>query len=236
MPTVDNCFDDYKGMAYVNGKYCENLMRKLYSKFTLIQLDPAWIDSIPDEVRNSRKEVSNGDNPLYDLDFITLNDVLFKETPLEDVTPDVLKSIKSGDIDKEDLGKYIPESNWERYFSELVECESKYLQTRWDKLYKLRNKIAHNKLFTKSDLENVKKITEEVKEKVDSALDNISTLDVESLPVPPALPEDKLAIEGELVSEDKLPVKTENTEEGSLGALATVALIVGFLAAVSKAK
>ncbi|MUJ39651.1 HEPN domain-containing protein [Aliivibrio fischeri] len=236
-PVFDGVSAFYAEKAYPHIHHIENLMRKLYSKFTLIKLGPQWVDSIPSEVAKPQKKgCVSGSNPLYDMDFITINDLLFKEHPIKEITSDVLKKIKAGSVSSEDIEPYIPTSNWTRYFSELVDCESNYLETRWKKLYDLRNKIAHNKLFTQSDLVDVKKITEDVKSKLLPALTKISTLEVTLIDGPSvSLPQEANAVlEGELCTNELTTVKCESEKDPDLGGLATLALVVGFLAAISR--
>ncbi|MDW6093081.1 HEPN domain-containing protein [Vibrio rhizosphaerae] len=230
-PVFDGISAYYAEKAYPIVHNIENLMRKLYTKFTLIQLGPKWIDSIHTDVGGKQKLPKNGHNPLYDFDFITINDLLFKDYPSKQIDSMVLNKIKQGELKPKDIEKYIPTSNWERYFNDLVECESEYLEKRWRNLYELRNKIAHNKLFTKSDLDNVKKIAEEVKIKLIPALEKIS-----SVSLPPVLNESEI-IEGELYPHDVSTADNKLDEDysGEIGVIATVALVGAFLAAIARA-
>ncbi|EKJ1030775.1 hypothetical protein PIF54_003450 [Vibrio cholerae] len=233
-PVFDGVSAYYAEKAYPVVHNIENLMRKLYTKFTLIQLGPKWIDSIPKDVSGTPKSPQNGHNPLYDFDFITISDLLFTDYPSKQIDSSVLKDIKQGKLSPEEIETYIPTSNWERYFTELVECESKYLQKRWKQLYELRNKIAHNKLFTKADLDNVKKVSEEVKSKLVPALEKISSVNIPELALPASKESD--AIEGELCKNEVVSVdKQENESTSDLGTIATVALVGAFLAAIARA-
>lgn len=199
-----------------------------------MQLGPKWIDSIPKDVGGTQKSPQNGHNPLYDFDFITINDLLFKDYPSKQIDSSVLKEIQQGKISPDDIKSYIPTSNWERYFSTLVECESEYLQKRWKKLYELRNKIAHNKQFTKIDLDEVRKISEEVKSKLTPALDKISSIKIPEIPLP--VSEQMDIIEGDLCRNDLIPTspKTDGVASGSIGTIATGALIGAFLASLTR--
>ncbi|WP_199465309.1 HEPN domain-containing protein [Vibrio sp. bablab_jr001] len=234
-PVFDGVSAYYAEKAYPVVHNIENLMRKLYTKFTLIQLGPKWIDSIPKDVAGAPKLQQSGHNPLYDFDFITINDLLFTDYPSKQIDSTVLKDIKQGKLSPEEIENYIPTSNWERYFTELVECESKYLQKRWKQLYELRNKIAHNKLFTKSDLDNVKKISEEVKSKLIPALEKISSVNIPEIALPASKEAD--AVEGELCKKEVVAVdgKQEDEQTSDLGTIATIALVGAFLAAIARA-
>lgn len=58
-----------------------------------------------------------------------------------------------------------------------MDCEAEYLKKRWDMLYELRCKVAHNKDFSKSSVESVKKLVSELKpilERAISSLDSIA--------------------------------------------------------------
>lgn len=234
-PVFDGVSAYYAEKAYPVIHNIENLMRKLYTKFTLLQLGPRWVDSIPKDVGGAQKTPQNGHNPLYDFDFITISDLLFTDYPSKQIDSTVLKKIKLGEISSEEIETYIPTSNWERYFTELVDCESKYLEKRWKQLYDLRNKIAHNKLFTKSDLDNVKKVSEEVRCKLLPALNKISSISISDVALPTSSESETL--EGELCENSLTSVdKASNGEEVSaLGAVATAALVGAFVAAIARA-
>ncbi|HDX8454704.1 TPA: hypothetical protein RQN21_004309 [Aeromonas hydrophila] len=233
-PVFDGISAFYAEKAYPVIHNIENLMRKLYTKFTLMQLGPKWIDSIPKDVGGTQKYPQNGHNPLYDFDFITINDLLFKDYPSKQIDSSVLKEIQQGKMSPDDIKNYIPTSNWERYFSTLVECESEYLQKRWKQLYELRNKIAHNKQFTKTDLDDVRKISEEVKNKLTPALDKISSIKIPEIPLP--VSEQMEIIEGEFCGSDFIPTnqKSESSASGTIGTIATGALIGAFLASLTR--
>lgn len=227
-PVFDGVSAYYAEKAYPMIHFIENSMRKLYVKFTLIKLGPAWVDSIPENVGGKKLNNNNGNNPLYDLDFIKISELLFNEYATKEMSSEILKDIKDGTVNISEIEEYIAQSNWDRYFSSLVDCESNYLEIRWKKLYNLRNKIAHNKLFTKNDLNEVKKITDEVKEKLLPAFDKISSSDIKIPLAPTVLPQDSQVIE-----EDSLVVQ-KNNENVTLGTLAAGALVFTFLAALSK--
>ena len=72
----------------------------------------------------------------------------------------------------------IPRSNWERYFNKIVDCESDFLIKRWDKLYELRNHIAHNKPLSKNKLEQIEKLVGELRLKLQKAIDNLDEINI----------------------------------------------------------
>ena len=234
-PVFDGISAYYAEKAYPVVHNIENLMRKLYTKFTLVQLGPKWIDSIPKDVGGAQKAPQNGYNPLYDFDFITISELLFTDYPSKQIDSTVLKEIKEGKLSSEEIESYIPTSNWERYFTELVECESKYLEKRWKQLYELRNKIAHNKQFTKLDLNNMKRVSEEVKGKLLPALDKISSISIPEISLPAS--KETEVVEGELCEKAVLTVVEKDSKEeanSDFGTIATVALVGAFLAAIAR--
>lgn len=171
----------YSTKAYPLVYEIENLMRKLITKFMLTTVGLGWAkENIPEEVKDSVKE-SKEETPdyLYKTDFIQLANFLFKkyssESPnkllekLRDVT-----ELKELTLDE--LKVFVPKSNWEKYFSEFVECDEEYLTVRWKKIYKLRNKIAHNRGITRSEYNQIAKLISEVKENLQKALDSLNKI------------------------------------------------------------
>ena len=82
------------------------------------------------------------------------------------------------DLNLSELKELVPQSNWERYFSPIVDCKSDYLQTRWEKLYELRCMVAHNKFIGLADYEDICKLSVEVKEKLTQAIENLEKVHV----------------------------------------------------------
>ncbi len=118
------------------------------------------------------KKIENFDDTepyIYDLcklDFIHLKQVLFEKK--RDISLEELDRLLSrtafSDEDKERIQKYIPRSNWEKYFSALIEDRESSLEKKWELLYKLRNKVAHNRHVKKEELEKIKGLTTQIKE------------------------------------------------------------------------
>ncbi|GLO63705.1 hypothetical protein MACH09_42130 [Vibrio sp. MACH09] len=240
-PVFDGISGYYAEKAYPEIHYIENLMRKLFSKYALINLGPKWVETLPEGVPGiPLKAETNGNNPLYNIDFIKINDILFKEHAAKEADAEVLRKIRDGEITGEGVEPYVPRSHWSRHFSDLVDCESNYLEKKWKKLYTLRNKIAHNKEFTKTDLSNVKKITSELKDKLVPAISKISTIKVEAIDISYS---DKIneVVEGELcVAEGEATYSADNkngveeVKESDGSGILAFALIVGLLSGISK--
>ncbi|MGJ5632449.1 hypothetical protein [Nostoc sp. CALU 1950] len=163
----------------------ENFMRKLITKFMLTKVGLGWTkETIPKEVMDSirNKSTMESQNYLYEIDFIQLSNFLFKAYSTSNVNKlmDKIKNaVSKEDLDFNELKASVPTSNWERYFSSpLVECDSDYLKNRWEKIYDIRCKVAHNKLIKRNEFEELLKISREVKEKLQSAIDNLDKINI----------------------------------------------------------
>ncbi|MFN9280278.1 MAG: hypothetical protein ACK6DW_11135 [Betaproteobacteria bacterium] len=187
--TAINTIWDDVGRVYAEKSYplineVENLLRRLIAKFMLITVGVNWSrDAIHPELF---KKIENFDDPepyindLYKLDFIHLKQVLFEKK--RDISLDELDRILSGTAfsveDKEKILKYIPRSNWEKYFSTLIEDRDSSLEKKWELLYKLRNKVAHNRHVKKEEYEKIKGLTSQIKEILAKASAKVGEIDL----------------------------------------------------------
>jgi hypothetical protein len=162
----------------------ENLMRKLLNYFMVTQVGKEWhAEASPKDVKDAISKSNRHEygDALYELDFIDLGDLLFKayqSKPISSLYEVIGTAEKPEDLSVETLKDFIPKSNWERYFSSVVECTDEYLKKRWDELYKLRCKVAHNAIVNKSDYEGIFSLTAEVADKLENAVANIGSIDV----------------------------------------------------------
>lgn len=162
-------------MAYPIIYEIENLMRKLLTKFMLINVGTKWEkENIPSKIsksKNANKEINLGNGLLYQLDFIELSTFLFdpysRKSNINDLKKDV--DLKK-DIPYTLLEDFIAKSNWERYFNNFVSVENEHLKKKWSELYELRCKIAHNNMFTFQDYNIVQSIVNELKPSLEKAI------------------------------------------------------------------
>lgn len=175
----------YAHLAYPLINEVENVMRKLISKFMLINVGMDWSKETmhPDLAKKIEKfeDEDTHLNDLYKLDFINLSHVLFqkkRDITLEELDR-VLAKTSFEETDKAKILKYVPRSNWEKYFSTLLGEHSQSLEKKWELLYKLRNKVAHNRFLTKEDFERVKGLTFEVKEILKVAINKLGEIDLD---------------------------------------------------------
>lgn len=171
----------YSSQAYPLIFNIENLMRQVITKFMLTNIGLGWTkERLPTDVQQSVNINNKDTNYLYNVDFIQLKNFLFSENypNHKDSLINKFKTAKDlSELNIDEIRALIPESNWDRYFKPIVECDAEYLKKRWDLLYELRCQVAHNKDFTKTSLENVKKLVSELSpilERAISSLDSIA--------------------------------------------------------------
>lgn len=180
----DDLSSELANKAYPIVHEIENMMRKLITKFMLTTIGLAWTkDTVPKEVSESikTKKPNTSQNYLYEADFIQLSNFLFKEYSTANSRKLVEKLGAVSDINElelTELKELVPQSNWERYFSPIVDCKSEYLQTRWEKLYELRCMVAHNKFLGADDYDEICRVTKEVKDKITQAIENLDKVHV----------------------------------------------------------
>ncbi len=178
----DDISSHYSMKAYPVINNLENLMRKLIDSFMLIKVGTGWVhDASPrdfsEAIAKNRRQ--NDNTPLHRVDFIELSNVLLK--PYSKRTVDQLYiALKDTDgvLTPEEQKDFLPLSNWQRYFSGIVECESDYLRVRWEKLYDLRCQVAHNAEFSRSDYDSMVSLVNEIMPKMQDALDKINQIHI----------------------------------------------------------
>lgn len=175
----------YSQTAYPIINETENMMRKLISKFMLINVGMNWSkDAVhPDLFKKiegySEEELYSND--LYKLDFIHLADVLFKKK--RDLTTEqmdrLLQKTDFSEADREVILRYIPRSNWDKHFTSILDGDGSQLEAMWNRLYKLRNKVAHNRFITKAEYGEIIGICSKVKQLLTTALNKLGEIDLD---------------------------------------------------------
>lgn len=187
--TAINTIWDDVGRIYAEKSYpvineVENLMRKLIAKFMLINVGMTWSKEVihPDlfkKIENFEEEELYL-NDLHKLDFIHLKQVLFekkRDISLQELDRTLIKTSFSVD-DKEKILRYVPRSNWEKYFSALLNGKDSSLEKKWELLYKLRNKVAHNRNVNKEEFEKIKGLSSDIREIINKATTKLGEIDI----------------------------------------------------------
>lgn len=169
----------YSQRAYPLIHKTENLMRKLITYFMLTNVGKEWVtEASPGAVREAidkskRKQYLD---VLHQIDFIHLGDFLFKPYQTRSMTELYEKlddTQQLEDLDLKELKSFMPKSNWERYFSTVVDCDDEYLDKRWKQLYDLRCMVAHNAIITRGDYDRIVQLVGEVEGYLQKAIDNL---------------------------------------------------------------
>jgi len=172
----------YSHLAYPHIFEIENLMRKLITKFMLTNVGIDWISNrIPKDVKDSINQSNKDSTFLHNVDFIQLKNFLFSENypnHKENLIQKLKKAKDLNELNLEEIKELLPSSNWERYFSQIVDISKEQLSNKWDDLYELRCRIAHNRIFNKYDYEKVKELAEELKDIILKVINNLDKIDI----------------------------------------------------------
>jgi hypothetical protein len=174
----------YAKKAYPLIHSAENLMRKLITYFMLTNVGKEWVtEASPLTVREAidkskRKQYVDA---LHQIDFIHLGDFLFKAYQTRDVV-DLYQKFESvqkiEELNLADLREFRARSNWERYFSKVVDCTDEYLDKRWKQLYDLRCVVAHNGIIGRAEYDRTAQLVDEVDEHLQKAVENLDKIQV----------------------------------------------------------
>jgi hypothetical protein len=186
---IETLWDDvslhYSQKAYPYIHRIENLMRKVITYFMLTTVGKEWVNMASPEV--VKKQIDNKQtryiDALFQFDFIQLGDLLFKAytTSSIDQLYNLIEEQDEFDtLTAEDILDFKARSNWDRYFSVIVDCDAAFLKKRWSQLYELRCEVAHNKLFGRADFENVVRLVDEVQPFLERAFESANRVNVTS--------------------------------------------------------
>ncbi len=158
----------------------ENLMRKLITKFMLTKVGIAWTtEAVPKEVAESIKSKNIDSTYLYHVDFIQLSNFLFKQYSNKDtkaILHVIEKCTDSTTLKLNDLKQLIPRSNWDRYFSSVVKSEGEFIRVRWERLYELRNHVAHNRSLSRAEFDEINRLVGEIRPVIDHAISGFGSI------------------------------------------------------------
>jgi hypothetical protein len=169
----------YSSKSYPLINKAENLMRKLITYFMLTNVGKEWVveasPTVIQEaiVKSKRKEYVD---VLHKIDFIQLGHFLFKSYQTRNVS-ELYEKIDNAqtldELDLSDLKDFKARSNWDRYFSKVVDCTNEYLNKGWSDLYDLRCKVAHNAIVNKSDFQRIEQLVNDVGGYLQKAINNL---------------------------------------------------------------
>jgi len=166
----------------------ENALRGYIISFMVTKLGSKWWEitatseqsgKVKNRTNNEQDFSPYFDNRAYLIDFGDLGKIIYQQSAGFKTADDLVKQILDVDETPEaiKLLKGRLQSNYQRFFKETFKDKS--FQEKWENLEKLRNKVAHNNLFTLNDLDNGKRLANELLEII-AAADKLS----ESLEIP----------------------------------------------------
>src|SRR6266542_3813528 len=184
-PLWDDTAFYFSRLSYPHIYEVENLMRQLIYKFMLTKLGSGWFkNAIPEEfkaqISKKERETANAyiEASLYNADFIHVINFLFgKYTVDTNKTFEKIKAAKKiSELTLQELKQVVPENNWTRYFHPIIGLDK--FKEKWERLYELRCKVAHNTLLTKGDYDDILKLCTEFKQKIEKAISSIASITV----------------------------------------------------------
>ena len=160
----------------------ENILRAYIVKFMTTRLGPKWweITATSDlnqkvkNRKNNEKEFSQHiDNKAYLIDFGDLGKLIYAHSSGFTSQEDIIRKISNLEETPEAIKRFKEEikSNYQRFFKESFKDQN--FQEKWEELEKIRHKVAHNNLFTNSDLERGKQLSNELFEITNNAIDSV---------------------------------------------------------------
>jgi hypothetical protein len=159
----------------------ENILRRYLAKFFTqkVGLD-WWKQAVPDKVIEKTKMRQDNENVFSKIvetdmtliDFNDLGEIIYKHklgfNKPENLTDKILSINSTEELQKlqQDL-----DGNYNRFFKQHFQTFS--FDSKWKQLFQLRNKVAHNNLFIKPDLDSAIKLHAEIKDIILKAEDKI---------------------------------------------------------------
>jgi len=164
----------------------ENNVRTFVSNFFLKNIGIDWVNVVLDKSsrdkiksRKSNEEIFVKSN-LIDadvllLDFDELGAILFGNKSIfykAKTTEDILSKIENA-TDLSELKKDVLAGSFSKYFKNCFEQQS--FESKWRRLYLLRNKVAHNSYFTATEIDGFRELCDEISEIIENAYDLLDT-------------------------------------------------------------
>jgi hypothetical protein len=172
---ADGVSKDLSEKLYPSLNDLENLLRKYLTTFFATRLGPKWWDDIANDELNKKvrdrknnetlfsKHLINGkeemlvDTKSYLIDFRDLGEIIYRVSAGNLKSDDITKQIENLDEkDSENLVECVKalksdiRTNIKKYFPEFEKVE---FQKKWEMLYIIRNKVAHNGLLHKQEFD-----------------------------------------------------------------------------------
>lgn len=164
----------------------ENLLRRYIVRFFLTKIGLNWFDIIASQKSQDKRKVRVRNEKLFNqlidtdvelVDFDELGEIIYQQRTAFSKTEEIIRNIENASC-LDELKNSI-QGNYAKYFKKYFERQQ--FESKWKRCYEIRNKVAHNYLFTKEDLddslnliEELKKIINDADSEIDKAIFSIS--------------------------------------------------------------
>jgi hypothetical protein len=197
----------------------ENRLRRYLIKFFATKLGSDWWRLTADsEMQFKAQQRRNNelvfsphvDNKAYLIDFGELGKIVYIQSSGFINKEDIIKKVMSLGNDVESIIRLKEElqSNYTKYFKSTFKDRS--FQEKWERVEKIRHKVAHNNLFTKEDLDQAIKLSEElikIIEDADQKVDEVVFSKGEQEAIQEAIIESLVTTENEEASDWRTEVR-----------------------------
>ena len=171
----------------------ENSLRAYLVRFMTTRIGPKWweitaTNDLTNKVqqrKNNEKEFSQFiDNKAYLIDFGDLGKLIYAHSSGFTKKEDIIRKVSELNEDSETLKDAVQrlkkelDSNYQKFFSESF--KQKDFQNKWQELEKIRNKVAHNNLFTDAELKQGQQLSEELINIIDIAVKKVDEVALRS--------------------------------------------------------
>lgn len=178
----DDISTDIANKIYPKINKVENLLRRYLVKFFIQKIGVNWWDvtapkPLTDKI-NSRKNNEKVFSQLVEtdvtlIDFDDLGELIYKQTSGFNRQESIISKVMNAkDLNDLNTLKQELQSNYTKYFKEAF--QDKQFEKKWKLLFEIRNKVAHNNLFVKIDLENANEVCSSLESIIDDAESKIN--------------------------------------------------------------
>jgi hypothetical protein len=179
---IDQVSEDIACKIYPLIYKVENLLRAYIVKFMTTRMTPKWWDDtatdefkkkVIDRKKNEREFAEYIDNKIYLIDFGDVGRIIYQHSTGFTSKEEIISKISKIEETPEAIRQLKEElqTNYQRFFKDSF--KNKNFQHKWEEMEKIRNKVAHNNLFTDSDLQKGKQLAEELLEIIDGAIKSV---------------------------------------------------------------
>jgi hypothetical protein len=181
----DDVSDEIANELYPLIYKVENLLRGYIVKFMTTRIGSRWwevtatnelLKKAQQRKNNEREFSKHIDNKVYLIDFGELGEIIYSHSSGFTSKEDILKKINELDETPEAIRTFKEQlkSNYQKFFKEAF--SDRNFQEKWERLEKIRHKVAHNNLFTHSDREEGKQTSNDLIELINKAAEGMESV------------------------------------------------------------